>query len=230
MKSDLTSYVASDLLGPFLRQRPNQCWGTVMLVPGRSGTADGWMLERLALELAGQGLQVLRFNFRSVRQRLRGEAWIHWPEDTTQGQILEFRQQVLRHHRDERARNERLPLILGGYSRGGLVATLTADLTSAAGSFALGFPFHPPGNLAEWRSGHLASAKKPVLLINGDQDPYGYPHEIAGLAMAESVKLHWLQGRDHGMTFSADSGQDNGESVRQMTSLIVSFCRQFVIL
>jgi predicted alpha/beta-hydrolase family hydrolase len=230
MKPDPTSYVVRDLLGPVLHQRSNQCWGTVMLVPGRSGTADSWMLEQLALELVGHGLQVLRFNFRAVRQRLRGEAWIAWPEDTTQGQILEFRQQVLRHRRYERARNERLPLILGGYSRGGLVATLTADLASAAGSFAVGFPFHPPGNLAEWRSGHLASAKKPVLLINGDQDPYGYPHEITGLAMAESVDLHWLQGRDHGMTFSSDSGQDNGESVRQMASLIVSFCQRFITL
>lgn len=146
-----------------------------MLVPGHSGTADGWMLEQLAQHLVHDGLQVIRFNFRSVRQRLRGEAWIDWPDDTTQSQILEFRQQVLHHRRNERLRQERLPLVLGGYSRGGLMATLAADLTSAVGSFALGFPFHPPSNLNEWRSGHLASAIKPVLLINGDQDPYGYP-------------------------------------------------------
>jgi predicted alpha/beta-hydrolase family hydrolase len=209
--------------GPVLQQRPSDCWGTVMLVPGRSGTADGWMLERLAHELLNQGLQVIRFNFRSVRQHLRGEQWADWPKDTTQSQILEFRQQVLRYRREERERGEHLPLLVGGYSRGGLIATLIADLTSAAGSFALGFPFHPPGNTNEWRSAHLASAIKPVLLINGDQDPYGTPQEIEKIALASSVTLHWLPERDHGMTFAADSGRENGDSILEMANLIAGF-------
>jgi predicted alpha/beta-hydrolase family hydrolase len=213
---------------PWLRLKPCRCWGTVMLVPGRSGTADSWMLERLAHELVAHGLQVIRFNFRSVRQRLRGEPWAAWPEDTTQGQSLEFRQQVLRYRRHERAQGEHLPLILGGYSRGGLIATLVADLTSAAGSFALGFPFHPPGNTTEWRSAHLASSIKPVQLINGDQDPYGAPQEIASIAMADSVGLHWLPGRDHGMAFAPDSGRDNNDSAHEIAGLIAEFFRGLI--
>jgi hypothetical protein len=34
-----------------------------------------------------------------------------------------------------------------------------------------------------------------VLLLNGDQDPYGYPDELVHVPLAESVQLHWLAGQ-----------------------------------
>ena len=210
-------------IGPVLRQKPRHCWATVMLVPGASGRADGWMLKQLANELEGRGLQVIRFNFRYVRQRLKGEPWSSWPQDRIQWQCLEFRQQILKHRQQERRSGEQLPLILGGFSRGGLIATLIADITSAAGSFALGFPFHPPGNTAEWRSAHLARASKPVLLLNGDQDPYGYPDELTDINLAAAVSLQWLPGRNHEMTYIADAERDKMDSVREMAELIAAF-------
>jgi predicted alpha/beta-hydrolase family hydrolase len=186
------------------------------------------MLERLAEALVVQGLQVIRFDFRYVRQRMRGGIWSTWPDDSLQWQTLEFRQQVLRYRRQERLEAERLPLILGGYSRGGLIATLVADLTSAAGSFALGFPFHSPGNTTEWRSAHLASAIKPVLLLNGDQDPYGYPDELVDVPLAESVELHWLPDRNHGMTYASAVDRNPIDSIQEMAGQIVAFGQRLI--
>ena len=135
---------------------------------------------------------------------------------------------ALWHPRQERLEAERLPLILGGYSRGGLIATLVADLTSAAGSFALGFPFHSPGNTTEWRSAHLAAAIKPVLLLNGDQDPYGYPDELVDVPLAESVELHWLPDRNHGMTYASAVDRNPIDSIQEMAGQIVAFGQRLI--
>lgn len=213
-------------VGPVIHTKASSCWCTVMLVPGHSGKANDWMLEALAEELRQQGIQVLRFNFRYVRQRLKGGPFSLWPDDTQDAQVLEFRQQILRYHHQQRAAGQDLPLIIGGYSRGGLIATLAAEASASLGSFALGFPFHPPGDLTSWRSGHLAITNKPVLIINGDQDPYGSPDEVNNIALSANVALHWLKGRNHAMTFTHPQGQEPIHSIREMAALIQQFCKQ----
>lgn len=64
-----------------------------------------------------------------------------------------------------------------------------------------------------------------MLLLNGDQDPYGYPDELVHVALAESVQLHWLADRNHGMTFAAASERDPMDSIDEMAGQIVAFCQ-----
>lgn len=68
-----------------------------------------------------------------------------------------------------------IPLIQCGRSNGARVACRTAQAVRARGVIALAFPLHPPGHPEKSRAGELAAAGTPVLVINGDRDPFGIP-------------------------------------------------------
>jgi len=71
-----------------------------------------------------------------------------------------------------------LPLVQGGRSNGARVVCRTAGEVHATGVIALAFPLHPPGKPERSRDGELraaGAAGTPVLVINGDRDPFGVP-------------------------------------------------------
>lgn len=70
-----------------------------------------------------------------------------------------------------------VPLVQCGRSNGARVACRTAQAVRAAGVIALAFPLHPPGHPEKSRAGELAAAGTPVLVVNGDRDPFGIPGE-----------------------------------------------------
>jgi uncharacterized protein len=74
-----------------------------------------------------------------------------------------------------RAQYGDLPLIQGGRSNGARVACRTAQAAKAEGVIALAFPLHPPGKPEKSRVAELRSAGVPVLVVNGDRDPFGVP-------------------------------------------------------
>lgn len=71
-----------------------------------------------------------------------------------------------------------VPLVQGGRSNGARVACRTAVAAGAAGVVGLAFPLHPPGQPDKSRAGELREARNagiPVLVVNGDRDPFGVP-------------------------------------------------------
>lgn len=68
-----------------------------------------------------------------------------------------------------------LPLIVGGRSNGARVACRTAVASGAVGVVALAFPLHPPGRPELSRIAELDAAGVPVLIVQGDRDPFGMP-------------------------------------------------------
>jgi predicted alpha/beta-hydrolase family hydrolase len=77
-----------------------------------------------------------------------------------------------------------LPLIVGGRSSGARVACRTAADTGAAGVLCLAFPVHPPGRPEKSRLGELDAVKVPVLVIQGESDPFGMPPKRRGRTLA----------------------------------------------
>jgi predicted alpha/beta-hydrolase family hydrolase len=78
-----------------------------------------------------------------------------------------------------RARRLRaLPLIVGGRSSGARVACRTAAEAGAGAVICLAFPVHPPGrgdDPSKSRLGELESVAVPVLVVQGESDPFGMP-------------------------------------------------------
>jgi len=90
-----------------------------------------------------------------------------------------------------------LPLVVGGRSAGARVACRTAAEAGAVAVLCLAFPLHPPGKAddpSRSRAGELRSAGVPVLVINGDRDPFGIPDE------ADADRLIVLPGETHSLS------------------------------
>lgn len=73
-----------------------------------------------------------------------------------------------------------LPLFLGGRSAGARVACRSAAAAPGVrGIVALSFPLHPPGRPESSRAPELLGAGCPVLVLQGERDPFGTPAEVA---------------------------------------------------
>lgn len=86
-----------------------------------------------------------------------------------------------------------LPLVFGGRSSGARVACRTAAPGAAVAVLCLAFPLHPPGRPQQSRLAELAAAEQPVLVVQGERDPFGCPppcqhRELVLLAGDHSLK------------------------------------------
>ena len=85
------------------------------------------------------------------------------------------------------------PLFVGGRSSGARVACRTAAATSAAGVLCLAFPLHPPGRPEKTRLGELEAVTVPVLIVQGESDPFGMPPEAPGRTVVKLRGNHGLK-------------------------------------
>ena len=71
-----------------------------------------------------------------------------------------------------------LPLVVGGRSLGARVACRTAAATGAVAVLCLAFPVHAPGRGDDPKSSRLEELEQvqvPVLVVQGERDPFGMP-------------------------------------------------------
>lgn len=73
-----------------------------------------------------------------------------------------------------------LPLLFGGRSSGARVACRTATAGGAAAVLCLAFPVHPPGRPDKDRLPELALPTVPILVVQGEGDPFGRPAPAPG--------------------------------------------------
>src|SRR5829696_8439633 len=73
-----------------------------------------------------------------------------------------------------------LPLVVGGRSSGARVACRTAGELGAVGVLALAFPTRPPRTPDRDRLGELGTPTVPVLVLQGERDPFGIPPAAPG--------------------------------------------------
>jgi len=89
-----------------------------------------------------------------------------------------------------------LALIVGGRSAGARVACRTADAAGAVAALCLAFPVHPPGRADDpekSRLPELEGVKLPVLVVQGERDPFGMPPEAPGRTVVRVPGDHSLR-------------------------------------
>ena len=86
-----------------------------------------------------------------------------------------------------------LPLVAGGRSSGARVACRTAGETGAIAVLCLAFPLHPPGRPEKTRVAELEAVDVPVMVVQGESDPFGMPPPGAGREVARLRGNHGLR-------------------------------------
>jgi len=90
-----------------------------------------------------------------------------------------------------------LPLVVGGRSSGARVACRTAAATGATAVLCLAFPLQPPrragGPAAPSRLPELDAVGVPVLVVQGERDPFGVPPGAPGRTVAVVAGDHSLK-------------------------------------
>ena len=86
-----------------------------------------------------------------------------------------------------------LPLVTGGRSAGARVACRTAAETGSAAVLCLAFPVHAPGRPEKTRLSELDAVEVPVLVVQGESDPFGMPPPAAGRSVVTVAGNHSLK-------------------------------------
>jgi predicted alpha/beta-hydrolase family hydrolase len=144
-------------------------------------------LTRFATLAAERGIATHRFTFSFMAEERRRPP-------RAESLVAEYRAAVAALPAD-------VPLLIGGKSMGGRVASLLADSLHACGRIAglvcLGYPLHPPKQPERLRMQHLVALACPALIVQGERDPFGTRAEFETLTLSPSIRFAWMPDGDH---------------------------------
>ena len=86
-----------------------------------------------------------------------------------------------------------VPLVVGGRSLGARVACRSAAEPGAVAVLCLAFPLHPPGRPEKSRLEELEAVRVPVLVVQGERDPFGMPPSAPGRTVVQVRGDHALR-------------------------------------
>jgi uncharacterized protein len=177
---------------PFLFDAPANPRATILLGHGAGAPMDSPSMTATAKALAVAGFRTARFEFAYMASRRTAAG--RKPPPRAESLMPEYRAAVA-------AIRPEGPLVIGGKSLGGRVASMIADELYGAGRIAgllcLGYPFHPPGRPQQLRTRHLAALRTPTLICQGSRDEFGTPEEVADYTLSNTIEMLWLQDGDH---------------------------------
>lgn len=198
------------------RTPAGQSRATLILAHGAGAPMDSDFMTDLATALAGQGIATVRFEF-PYMQRRRQQGGRRPPD--RQPVLLAYWREVFR----AVAADCPGPLLIGGKSMGGRMASLVADELEPAGLFCFGYPFHPPGKPEKLRTAHLGTLTTPGVIIQGDRDPFARGPGVRELALPPSLTLHWLVGGDHDFKPLKRSGLTRDDLIARAAAITGDF-------
>jgi predicted alpha/beta-hydrolase family hydrolase len=176
----------------FLFDGPEQVKRTVLLAHGAGGPMDSPSLTATAKALAGSGFRVARFEFDYMAGRRTASG--RKPPPRAEKLNPEYITAI-------DALDAKGPLIIGGKSMGGRVASMVADNLFASGRvhglLCLGYPFHPPAKPEQLRTAHLVDLKIPTLIVQGTRDQFGMREEVSAYTLSPAIEILWLEDGDH---------------------------------
>jgi uncharacterized protein len=174
-------------------------------------------LKAVAELLAERGIATYRFEFAYMAARRQGA---RKPPPKAERLMDEYRAAVA-------AVPAGVPLIIGGKSMGGRVASMVADELYAAkriaGLACLGYPFHPPKKPQQLRTAHLTALACPALIVQGERDPFGGRTEVEAYGLSPAIRFHWAADGDHDLGPRGASGFTRKGNLAAAADAIVEF-------
>jgi len=176
----------------FLFDGPDDAPVTILLAHGAGAPMDSASMTASAKALADAEFRVARFEFGYMAARRTSDS--RKPPPRAETLNPEYKAAVAE-------LGAKGPLIIGGKSMGGRVASMVADELYSAGKIAgllcLGYPFHPPGKPEQLRTRHFAGLKTPALICQGTRDEFGTRDEVPAYQLSDRIEILWLEDGDH---------------------------------
>jgi predicted alpha/beta-hydrolase family hydrolase len=177
-------------------------------------------MQAMARLLGERGIAVLRFEFAYMAGRREGGSRGFVPK--AERLIDEYRAAVAGPPAGG-------PLVIGGKSMGGRVASMAADGLYAAGQIAglvcLGYPFHPPKKPDQLRTAHLEGLACPALIVQGERDPFGSRAEVEAMHLSSAIRFHWVGDGDHDLGPRGGSGYTRAGNLAAAADAVAEFAR-----
>ena len=172
---------------------PESPAATLVLAHSAGAPMDSsWMNDVCGL-LGDRGIRTARFEFAYMAGRREG---VRRPPPKAELSMDEYRDAVA-----EVVGTAGSPVLIGGKSYGGRVASLVADGLHDAGTVSglvcLGYPFHPPERPDQLRTAHLLDLRTPALICQGTRDPFGAHDEVPGYGLPPTIEVLWFEDGDH---------------------------------
>ncbi len=205
----------------FLFDGPADAPITILLAHGAGAPMDSASMTAAAQALAAEGFRVARFEFAYMAARRDGQRKPPPRAETLKPEYVDA----------VRALGARGPLVIGGKSMGGRVASMIADELHAAGAVAgllcLGYPFHPPDKPESLRTAHLAGLQTPTLICQGTRDEFGTRAEVETYPLSGRIRLLWLEDGDHDLKPRKKlSGFSAADHLRTMAATVKQWAEQ----
>ncbi|WP_034658094.1 alpha/beta family hydrolase [Chelativorans sp. J32] len=202
----------------FLLDGPEDGPVTLLLAHGAGAPMDSASLNATTAALAAEGLRIARFEFVYMASRRSGQ---RKPPPRAESLKPEYLAAV-------DALSASGPLIIGGKSMGGRVASMIADdlysKNRIAGLLCLGYPFHPPGKPAQLRTAHLVDLKTPSLICQGTRDEFGTREEVAAYDLSDRIEMLWLEDGDHDLKpRKSVSGYSSADHLRTVARAVAAW-------
>jgi predicted alpha/beta-hydrolase family hydrolase len=188
---------------------------TLVFAHGAGGHRDDRGMLALSQVLSRLGIEVVRFNF-PYR-----EAGAKRPDPMP---VLKasMRKAI------EGVRGK--PLLIGGRSMGGRVATmLAAEGFACDGLLLFAYPLHPAGQPEKLRDAHLPKIQVPVLCFNGTRDALCTQELMNDVVkrLTAPWTMHWLEGADHSFHVLKSSGRTDRDVLAEVDEAVSKWVRSY---
>jgi predicted alpha/beta-hydrolase family hydrolase len=195
----------------------------LVLAHGAGAPMTTPFMETIAGLLAERAVATARFEFAYMATRRNGGK--RRPPPRAEALTAEYEAAVADARKLARGR----PLLIGGKSLGGRVASLVADRLHADGAISglvcLGYPFHPPAKPEALRTAHLTELACPALIVQGERDPFGSRAEVEGYPLSAAIRFHWASDGDHDLGPRGASGFTRRGNLEAAADAVAGFVR-----
>lgn len=191
-----------------------QCKARLLLAHGAGAPMDSEFMDTISICLAEQGIAIRRFEFPYMQKRR--EDGKKRPPDRAPALLAAFAEQLA-------AMPGGQPVLIGGKSMGGRMASMLAVDHRVAGVVCLGYPFHPPGKPEKLRVDHFARVQSPVLICQGERDSFGTRAEVEALSLPAQVQLAWLPDGNHDLKPRKASGLSHEDNLLACAKAVDEF-------